>query len=254
VSADPRPSGDVVARQGQTPRSPPEVRAIEVVGDDAARLGPTDGFLHLRRLRLVNVFADGTRSDEFSCDMVSRRQQDAVAVVVWGRGPQGEIQVALRENLRPPIYLRRTKAFVQPDTRAFTLITEIVAGLLEPDDTGPEGLARRAAIEVEEETGYRVAPEATQPLGGPLFASPGISDEKIHFRHVEADLSRPATPTGDGSEMERAGRVVLLPLDEALRRCRTGEIPDLKTEVALHRLVDVLGRRNAPAGRPAPPP
>jgi ADP-ribose pyrophosphatase len=216
------------------------LRSIDVVGDDAATKAPGDGFLHLRRLRLVNVGDDGSRSEVYPCDMVSRRQTDAVAGVVWGRVPGGEVHVVLRENLRPPIWLRRTKTFVQPDAKAFTLLTEIVAGLLEEGDTGPDGLARRAAIEVQEEVGWSVEPRATRPLGGPLFPTPGITDEKVHFRHVEVDLARPGAPTGDGSVMERAGRVVVLPLAEALRRCRTGEIPDMKTEVGLQRLTDVL--------------
>jgi ADP-ribose pyrophosphatase len=220
-----------------------DVREIEVVRDDAAKTAPTDGFLHLKRLKLVNVRSDGSRSEEYPCDMVSRRQQDAVAVVVWGRGRDGEPTVALRENLRPPVYFRRHQTFVQPDARSFTLLPEIVAGLLEPSDTGPDGVARRAAIEVEEETGYRVLPETTKPLGGPMFASPGITDEKLHFRHVEVHLDRRAEPGGDGSEMERAGRVLLLPLAEALRRCASGEIPDMKTEVGLRRLADELARR-----------
>jgi ADP-ribose pyrophosphatase len=171
--------------------------------------------------------------------MVSRARQDAVAVVVWGRGGSG-IEVVLRENLRPPVYLRRHKTFVQPDARTFTLLGEIVAGLLEPGDEGPTGIERRAAIEVREEVGWDVTPEDVQPLGGPMFASPGITDEKVFFRHVEVDLACRSTPTGDGSVMEQAGRVLVVPLAEALRRCREGEMPDMKTEVGLARLAALL--------------
>lgn len=219
---------------------PPEIRSIEVAADTAATTRPDEGFLHLRRLKLVNVHADGTRSARYDCDMVSRARQDAVAVVVWGLRADRGVSVVLRENLRPPVWLRRGKTFVQPDARSFLLVTEIVAGLLEPGDEGPDGLARRAATEVEEEVGWTVRPADTRPLGGPLFASPGITDEKVHFRHVEVDLARRGTPRGDGSEMERAGRVLVLPLVEALAKCRSGEIPDMKTEVGLRRLADHL--------------
>jgi len=47
--------------------------------------------------------------------------------------------------------------------------------------------------------------------------------------------------TGDGSVMEEAGRVVVRELGAAIEQCRTGEIPDMKTEVALLRLADHLG-------------
>lgn len=213
---------------------------IQVQGDTAATTPPDQGFLHLRRLTLVNVHADGSRSAPYPCDMVSRRHADAVAVVVWGRDARGRVCVVLRENLRPPVWLRRDKRFVQPDARAFALIPEIVAGLLETGDTGPRGLARRGAIEVEEEVGWRVSPSAVKPLGGPLFASPGITDEKIFFRHVEIDLAARGTPTGDGSVMEQSGRVLVMPLATALRRCETGVIPDMKTALALARLATRL--------------
>lgn len=219
---------------------------LEIRADRAAVTRPDEGFLRLRRLTLANVFSDGTRSAEYPCDMVSRRQQDAVAVVVWSRGRRGEVSVLLRENLRPPIWLRRTKTFVQPERRRFDLVPEIVAGLLEPGDRGPGGLARRAAAEVLEEAGLRVRPADTRALGGPLFPSPGITDEKVFFRHVEADLGARGRPTGDGSVLEEAGRVIVLPLVEALARCRDGRIPDMKTEVGLTRLEALLaaGRRS----------
>ena len=34
-----------------------------------------------------------------------------------------------------------------------------------------------------------------------------------------------------------------LPLDEAMRRCRTGGICDMKTEIALRRLADYLASK-----------
>jgi ADP-ribose pyrophosphatase len=86
-----------------------------------------------------------------------------------------------------------------------------------------------------------VDPAQIQPLGGPLFASPGITDEMVYYRAVEADLSERSTPEGDGSVMEEAGEVVLLDLIDALTLCRNGENPDAKTEVGLLRLCDTLG-------------
>ena len=61
------------------------------------------------------------------------------------------------------------------------------------------------------------------------------------FRAVETDLDDRAGAVGDGSVMEEATEVVLLPLREAIRLCRTGEIPDMKTEIGLLRLCDAIG-------------
>lgn len=52
-------------------------------------------------------------------------------------------------------------------------------------------------------------------------------------------LEQREPPTGD-EVMEEAGEVILLPLDEAIHRCRSGEIPDAKTELALLRLCDAI--------------
>ena len=48
-------------------------------------------------------------------------------------------------------------------------------------------------------------------------------------------------PEGDGSVMEEATRPVVFDLDDAITQCRRGEIPDMKTELALLRLADQLG-------------
>jgi ADP-ribose pyrophosphatase len=221
------------------------LRAIEVVRDVTGEGRPDEGFLRLRRLVLRDLYEDGTRSPEYPCDMVSRRRQDAVAVVLWGRGADRRPWVALRECNRPPVYLRRGQTFVQPDDRHHLLIPEVVAGLLEDEDAGSGGTARRAAAECREEAGYVVEPGDTRPLGAPLFPSPGITDEKVHFRSVEVVLEDRGLPTGDGSVMESSGRVVLLPLAEAVKACRRGEIPDMKTEVALLRLCDEIGYLHA---------
>jgi hypothetical protein len=41
--------------------------------------------------------------------------------------------------------------------------------------------------------------------------------------------------------MEEVGRLVRLELTAAIEACRRGEIPDMKTELALFRLCDHLG-------------
>lgn len=217
-----------------------QIIAIDIVGDRTAELGPDEGFLQLRRLTMRNRYDDGSTSADYACDMVSRRRVDAVAVVLYDRTPDGSVRVALKEGVRPPVYLRKDKAIPHGGTAEHLLVAEIVAGMLEAEDDDGDGIERRAVAECMEEAGARVDRAAIATLGGPMFASPGLSDEMVHYRCVETDLGALGTPTGDGSVMEEAGGVVLLPLEEAIARCRDGRIPDAKTEIALVRLRDRL--------------
>ncbi len=219
-------------------KEPVDIRIVEDRTDDTRC---DEGFLRVRRFIVQNEYADGTTSERYPCDVVSRRQPDAVAVLVYEVNEDRQVHVALRSGVRPPVYLRKHKQFVQPDARAYVLLTEMVAGLLEPDDEGPGGLGRRAAAECLEEAGIRVDPDDTVELGAPMFPTPGITDEKVFYRAVESPLADRVEPESDGSIMEEAGEVVILPIDEAVRRCRSGEMPDSKTEVALLRLCDLIG-------------
>ncbi|MFV1960024.1 MAG: NUDIX hydrolase [Planctomycetota bacterium] len=217
--------------------------AIDVVEDRAARSRPDEGFLRLRRLTLVSRYTDGSRSRPYACDIVSRRNVDAVAVVLHDRPTDGSsrVRVALRESVRPPVLLRADHPLAPSDGAGLALLAEIVAGVIEEEDVGADGVERRAAAECEEEAGYPVSPVQVLPLGASSFPSPGVTDERVHFRRVEIDLDARGEAAGDGSVMEEAGEVVLLPLREAIRRCRRGEIPDMKTEIGLLRLADALG-------------
>ena len=215
---------------------------IEIVADDSAKADPTQGFLRLRRLTLQNRYADGSTSEPYPCDIVSRRFPDAVAIVIYEIDDARQVRVAMRTGVRPPVYFRGDQpGLVQPETRDHRLLTEIVAGLLETGDDGPDGIDRRAADECIEEAGYDVPVGDVQELGAPMFPSPGVTDEQIFYRRVETDLDARGAPKGDGSTMEEAGDVVLMPLDEAIHRCRAGDIPDAKTELALLRLCDAIG-------------
>jgi len=167
---------------------------------------------------------------------------DAVVVVVYHRGPQG-VQVLLREGLRPVLANGRDPERLPiPDPRPYVTFTEVVAGIIEADDRGEEGVRKRAAIEVEEESGFSVAPEAVQFLGAGAFPSPGSMPEKFWLTAVEVPsphVQRPAH--GDGSPMEEGATTRWMDLDEAIRACVDGRIEDVKTELSLRRLRDVLG-------------
>ncbi|MBX3472192.1 MAG: NUDIX hydrolase [Planctomycetes bacterium] len=220
------------------------VARVELVEDRTAHSRCDEGFLRLRRLVLRNTFTDGTVSPPYPCDVVSRRRVDAVAVVLWHRDPAtGRVLVHYREGTRPPVWLRRQKTDDLPlaDRFAYDRLGEIVAGVLEVDDVGEEGLRRRGALEAKEEAGYDVDPAAVRPLGDGFFPSPGVTDEKVYLLAAEVDPATRGRAEGDGSVQELGTRMVTRELRDAIRACRAGEVADAKTELGLLRLADQLG-------------
>ncbi len=220
------------------------LREITIVEDRTAESRCDQGFLRLRRLRLRNEYTDGTRSEVYDCDVVSRRGVDAVVAVIYEIDEQRRVQVLLREGIRAPIYLRKDKTFVQPDPRTYTSLLELVAGIVEQGDPpGDEGLCHRAAVEAREEAGLDVPARRFTVLGVDVFASPGTTDEKLFFCAAgvplaDADID---AADGDGSVMEQGADLRTMELGEAITACRQGVIPDMKTEVGLLRLADHLG-------------
>jgi ADP-ribose pyrophosphatase len=219
-----------------------KLASIEVVEDRTASSRCDEGFLRVARLRLRNTYSDGSRSQVYPCDIVSRPGSDAVVAVLYEVDDEQRIQVVLRDGSRPPIYLRKHKQFEQPDPREYTSLLEVVAGVIEAGDgPGPAGLAARAALEAREEAGCAVEPAEFRTLGGETFSSPGTGDEKVFYCAAPVRFEDRLAPTGDGSVMEESGDVVLRELADAIEACRDGSIPDMKTEVALLRLADQLG-------------
>ena len=196
-----------------------DVKSIEVLGDERIGQG---GFLVLRRLRLRLVGADGSRTKEGLWDFVERPMGlDAVVVALWRNAKKPE--VLLRHGLRVPLQ------FGRPERRPL-LGAELVAGILEPSDE----MKARATAEAMEEAGLRI--ERVELLGPPLFPSPGMCAELFHFVAAEVPDQVPAAPLGDGSPFEEGARLEWASLDDALRRCASGEIQDMKTEIGLRRL------------------
>ena len=66
------------------------------------------------------------------------------------------------------------------------------------------------------------------------------------FFQVEVSAEEQGEPTLDGSPLEHGGEVILVPLDEALRRCSEGGWSDAKTELGLWRLGAELAGAEAP--------
>lgn len=186
------------------------------------------GFLRVRRVDLVAKREDGTRSRPFPYDVLERDAIDA-AIMVAHHDVGGRVHVYLRSAVRPPLALR-------PRNPLSPNVWELPAGLIEPD----ERPAAAAAREVEEELGFSVGEEEMVALGPPGYPAPGFIGELHFYFHVRVDPSQRKAPGGDGSPLEDGARIESIPLDIALEACRRGEVPDLKTELALRRLREVL--------------
>ena len=217
------------------------MKSIEFLEDRTRESRCDEGFIHVRRLTLRNRYEDGTLSPDYSCDIVERKYIDAVAVVLYTQDPEtGEIRVGLREGIRPVLYYRHRRNPPIPDPQDYQYFVEIVAGSLEAEDSGMEGLRRRAVLEVKEEAGFDIQPEAIELLGGGLFSSPGISDEKVYLTAVQVNPEEQGCLSGDGSPMEDAARIFFMPLKEALEKSMKGDFEDAKTEIGLWRLAKHL--------------
>jgi ADP-ribose pyrophosphatase len=218
----------------------------EIVGFviDGEELVGEGGFLAIRRLRMRNRRADGSVSPPYVCDAIARPYgQDAVVVAVYARTAAG-VQVLVRDGLRPALLAGRDPARAPlPEPAPGMFLTELVAGILEPGDTGEAGLRQRTAHEVAEEAGFTIDPAAVAVLGAGAYPSPGSMVEKFYFTAIEVDPAAQQPLSGDGSPMEEGARTRWWPLDAAIEACVRGELTDVKTELGLRRLRDHLGQR-----------
>lgn len=113
-------------------------------------------------------------------------------------------------------------------------LLELPAGTLEVGEE-PAECAKR---ELREEVGSR--PESIEPLGT-TYAAPGYSTERLYFFLCRGLTRDPLPPDAD----ERL-EVVRLPLEEAIRRVRRGEVEDTKTALGI--LLASMTRSVMPAG------
>ena len=218
----------------------PRIVGLEVERHEEVGSG---GFLTIQRFRLCNRHGDGSLSRPYDCDFLLRPMGvDAIAVAVFSRA-RGRVDVLLRDGLRPALAMGRTGApHPIPDRRPYLFFTEVVAGIVEAEDRGEEGLRRRAALEVAEEAGFRVEPERVLLLGAGGFPSPGIIGEKVWLAAAEvADPDAQGPLAGDGSPMEEGAVTRWMEIDQAISACVAGDIEDFKTELVLRRLRDHLG-------------
>ncbi len=213
---------------------------LEIEGDTIE--GIDGGFMAVRRLRMRNLRGDGSRSPAYVCDFLVRpKGVDAVVVAIYHRSGAG-VQVLLRDGLRPVLAKGRDpSALPIPDARPYLTFTEVVAGIIEVGDHGEAGVRQRAALEVEEESGFTVSAEAIRFLGAGSFPSPGSMPEKFWLTAVEVPGPQGQGPAqGDGSPMEEGATTHWMELDEAIAACVDGRIEDAKTELVLRRLREQL--------------
>ncbi len=220
----------------------PKIVGLQFDGESME--GIEGGFMAVRRLHLRNRRDDGSFSEPYICDFLVRpKGVDAAVVAIYHRADDG-VRVLLRDGLRPALAAGRAPETLPiADSRSYLMFTEVVAGIIEVGDRGEAGVRTRAAMEVEEESGYLVAADDVEFLGAGSFPSPGSMAEKFWLMAVEVkEPSEQGQASGDGSPMEEGASTRWMGLDEAITACVDGEIEDAKTELVLRRLRDRLSR------------
>lgn len=227
--------------QKETPAASPPI-ALEVLEDRSASARCDEGFLRVRRLVCRNLREDGSRSAAFPVDLVDRENLDAVAVLIWRQAPEGP-ELLVRDCLRPGAFFRKDRDTPVPGESGSLFVKEVVAGILEAEDRGLEGVRFRSAEEAREEAGYRVAPEEVVHLGAPFYLVPGVLSEKVYLTAVDVTGRESEAASGDGSPMEEGGALAFYRLSEVLSACYRGELEDAKTELGATRLQRWLAER-----------
>jgi ADP-ribose pyrophosphatase len=212
---------------------------LEVLEDLSAA---EPGFLWLRRRRYRARYPDGSVSAPFVYDLVDRRAIDAVVLTAHYADELGVRHVFLRSAVRPPVAAREPARSPYPERDpGHGFLWELPAGLIEPNEQSPAGLLRAAQRELAEELGFEVATSRFHELGASVFPVPAMIAERLYFFEVKVDPESRGEPTLDGSALEHFGKVVAVPLEQALDLCRSGQIMDGKTELALRRLAERHG-------------
>ena len=194
------------------------------------------GFLRLIRRRYRVSYPDGSHSPPFVYDAIDRAAIDAVVIAAHFADARGVRRVFLRSAMRPPLTLRDRAHSPLPEEACDGALWELPAGLVEPDERNPGGVARAARRELHEELGFAVTLESLHAHGPITLPAPGFDAERHFFFEVAVEPSTRGEPLLDGSALERCAVIVHVPLDEALEMCRSGAIEDSKTELALRRL------------------
>jgi hypothetical protein len=217
---------------------------LRVRSDEIVDRPRTPRFLGLRTVVTALEGEDGVVTEEGTWDFVERPAgSDAVAVVCYRRTTRG-VEVLLRSGVRVPISLGRPDQPSGPGRHPILFVEEVVAGLVESGETTEQHRRERARDEVREEAGIDLPLAAIVPLGAPLWITPGLCGELLHYYCADATDGVLVEATGDGSPFEALGLITWHPLEEAIARVSEGQAGygDLRAEVGLRRLAARLAR------------
>jgi 8-oxo-dGTP pyrophosphatase MutT (NUDIX family) len=234
------PESWTLPRGLKLPKPQPVEFAVERIEREAG------GFLRRvsRTLRIVGNELPQGATQAFDYDEVERRGLDAIVIVPHfvANDEEGAARrwVVLRSAARPPVLFRDSSRF-QGSLGGAEPLWEVPAGLVEPDEETDHGLVLAAARELEEETGFLLAPSEIVRLGASAYPCPGVIAERQYFFAADVTGAPFARPSLDGSPLEFVGEVFAIPLDGALRQLEQFVAVDLKTEVALRRLEAKFG-------------
>jgi ADP-ribose pyrophosphatase len=152
---------------------------------------------------------------------------DSVGVLL--HDPQGDAVILVRQ-FRYPVYTRLAPHEREGDGAREAWLLEIVAGVVDEDQTTKE-VAHR---ELLEEAGYQIKGKL-QPIAT-IYPSPGGTSERVYLFLGEVDhrqrVSRGGGVVAEGEDTQ----VVVLPFGKAIDMVASGEIRDAKTIIALQHL------------------
>lgn len=179
-------------------------------------------FLKLRHIKIKLQYPNGSMSEEFVHDVVTRKSLDAVVICAYdmtGYENGEEPKIWLRSCVRPSVSTRA--AFPNSLGSGW----ELPAGLVDGDEDPKQAAIR----ELYEEVGFKV--DSVDECGPPVWGSVGISPELLYFFSVNVTGLERFVPTEDGSPTERYGECILVPLGQAL------SVGDMKTDLGVYRLL-----------------
>jgi len=191
-------------------------------------------FVHHRYV-LQNVYDSGEVSKPYVNEFFDRKGLDCVAVIPYKIERQ-IVYVGILSAFRPPVYLRKDYSLYVEES-VYKKIYECVAGSLEQEDKGLEGLVLRAKAELLEEAGFDVSVSNFKKLGGSFFPSHGQSTEKIHMFSVDVSSYDRGVAIGDGSVNEQLNDFIFFEINLLRDMCFKGEVEDPKVEIGITRLL-----------------
>jgi len=215
-----------------------KIKEVRVLDHHICRIWEKGFFTHHAYL-LQNVYEDGSLSQPYRNEFFDRKGLDCVAILPYRRVDGAAIELGILKAFRPPVFFRSGKKLPLSE-RKYTWIYECVAGSLEPGDSGEAAVRARAAMELDEETGYKVRAEEFISLGGGFFPSHGQSTEKIFLFSVEVTGLSRGKASGDGSVNEGLNELEFFEMNKILSMCRDGQIEDPKIEIGVSRLKHVI--------------